>query len=239
MAAQDNRYIPAHADAFEHRLVNFARNLAEDRALKLVALGSSSTAGEGDIIPYTYRLQTALRNKFPLRMVDVLNRGIIGQEAPEEVARMEKDVLAERPSLVVWQVGTNAVWQSGRDTRVAAEAIAEGLELLLSFELDVVLMDLQYAPALLTDDKIDGTTYMMSAIANAAASRNVNVFGRFELMRKFIEIEKVGFDRMISANDEKRLHQSDWSAQRIGYELSEAIAAAAAPVLVPSAEIHP
>jgi hypothetical protein len=79
----------------------------------------------------------------------------------------------------------------------------------------------------------------MSAIANAAASRNVNVFGRFELMRKFIEIEKVGFDRIISANDEKRLHQSDWSAQRIGYELSEAIAAAAAPIPISSAEIHP
>ncbi|MEH2480433.1 lysophospholipase L1-like esterase [Nitrobacteraceae bacterium AZCC 2146] len=228
MPEQDNLYIPAHAEPFGHRLVHFARNVAGDGALKIVALGSSSTAGEGDIVPYTYRLQAALRNKYPGRMVDVLNRGVIGQEAPDELERMQKDVLEERPSLLVWQVGTNAVWQRGRDSRVTAAAIVEGLERLSSCELDVVLMDLQYVPALLTDDKIDGTRYMMSAITGAAASQSINVFGRFEFMRKLVEVEKAAFDRIIDPNDEKRLHQSDWAAQRIGYELSEAIAVASA-----------
>ena len=44
-------------------------------------------------------------------MIDVLNRGIGGQEAPSELSRFEPDVLAEVPALVIWQVGTNAVFR--------------------------------------------------------------------------------------------------------------------------------
>jgi hypothetical protein len=51
MADQGNRYIPAHADAFEHPLPNFANRLKGQGPIKLVALGSSSTAGECDVVP--------------------------------------------------------------------------------------------------------------------------------------------------------------------------------------------
>jgi acyl-CoA thioesterase-1 len=43
-------------------------------------------------------------------MIDVLNRGIGGQEGPEELSRFESDVIAEAPTLVIWQVGTNAIY---------------------------------------------------------------------------------------------------------------------------------
>ena len=54
-----------------------------------MAIGSSSTAGEGNIVPYPDRLELALRRNNYGRMIDVLNRGIGGQEAPEELARFE------------------------------------------------------------------------------------------------------------------------------------------------------
>jgi hypothetical protein len=57
-------------------------------------------------------------------------------------------------------------------------------------------------------------------------SWSVNVFHRFDLMRKFVEIERHSFDTIIDPTDPDRLHQSDFSA-RIGYERGEAIAAAA------------
>ncbi len=44
-------------------------------------------------------------------MIDVLNRGIGGQEAPSELSRFEPDVFDEMPALVIWQVGTNAVFR--------------------------------------------------------------------------------------------------------------------------------
>jgi hypothetical protein len=94
--------------------------------------------------------------------------------------------------------------------------------------MDIVLMDLQYAPALLTDDKIDATRRMLSLINQLATAAKVNVFRRFDLMRRFLEVERHSFDTIIDPRDETRLRQSDFNAGRIGYELGETIAAAAA-----------
>lgn len=231
MADQQNSYIPAHVEAFQYSLPNFARRLKASGAVKVVAIGSSSTSGEGDIAPYPFRLEGALRARYPGRMIDVLNRGISGEEAPEELARMRLDVIAEAPALTIWQVGTNAVWQRGRDLGDVAAAIEAGLKLLAGETTDVVIMDLQYAPAVLTDDKIDATRRMLSLITEVSGAAGVNVFRRFDLMRKFVEIERHSFDTIIDPTDPDRLHQSDFSARRIGYELGEAIAAAATNVV--------
>jgi lysophospholipase L1-like esterase len=228
MPDQPNRYIPAHVEVFPYRLPNFANRLNGKGSIRIVAIGSSSTAGEGDIVPYTYRLETALKAKYPNRMIDVLNRGISGQEAPDELARMQDDVIAEAPALAIWQVGTNAVWQPGHNLDDVATAIEKGLKLLGGQAMDVVMMDLQYAPAVLTDDKIDATRRMLSLINQLAAAAKVNVFHRFDLMRKFLEVERHSFDGIIDPTDPERLHQSDFSARRIGYEFGEAIAAGAA-----------
>jgi lysophospholipase L1-like esterase len=234
MGEPSDLYVPARAEPFRYRLSHFADRLKVRGPIKIVAIGSSSTAGEGDIVPYPYRLQGALRAKYPERMIDVLNRGIGGQEAPEETLRMQADVIDEAPTLVIWQVGTNAVWQQAdRKFEVVVEAIKGGLDLLGKAPIDVVMMDLQYAPAILTQDKIKATVRMLSAIDELAAAANVNVFRRFDLMRKFLRQEGHSFDHIINPADNDRLHQSDWAAQRIGYELSETIAAAA--VLGPSA----
>jgi acyl-CoA thioesterase I len=42
-------------------------------------------------------------------MIDVRNRGKSGDEARAELCCLETDIVNERPALVVWQVGTNAV----------------------------------------------------------------------------------------------------------------------------------
>jgi lysophospholipase L1-like esterase len=204
-----------------------------------VAIGSSSTAGEGGIAPYPCRLEAALRDpknwpsagsdQFKNRMIDVINRGKGGDEAPGEQARLQTDVIDENPSLVIWQVGTNAVWKAC-DLGAVAKAIDAGLKLLLSRrpQMDVVLMDLQYAPAILSENRIEAAKLMVTLIADAAAANPpVNLFRRFDLMRWWHEVEKSSFDRMIDPSDSDRLHQSDWSAQRIGQALCEVIVEAA------------
>jgi hypothetical protein len=89
-------------------------------------------------------------------------------------------------------------------------------------------MDLQYAPALLTEDKVDATRCMLSTLSELAETAGVNLFSRFSLMRGAPRFERVSLDRMIGPNDGDRRHQSAWSAQWIGRELSDVIAAAAA-----------
>jgi lysophospholipase L1-like esterase len=232
----EQKLIPVSAEAFAQPLPNLAKQLAGKGWIKIVAIGSSSTAGEGGIVPYPTRLQAALRVKDPYKdRVIVLNRGIGGQEAPDEVKRFQTDVLDEKPALVIWQIGTNAVWQlpRPRDLTAVADAIADGLAQIARIPgqpTDVVLMDLQYVPALLTDQMIKDTRLMLSLIdeAAAAAAPKVNVFHRYDMMRKWYEIERRSFDAMVDPADVDRLHQSDYSTTRVAYELGEKIAAAAA-----------
>ena len=47
-------------------------------------------------------------------------------------------------------------------------------------------------------------------------------------MRGFVEVERYSFDTIIDPTDPQRLHQSDFSAGRIAYELGQTIADAVA-----------
>src|SRR6266436_6265553 len=203
-------------------LLHLVQALRYQRKIKIVAIGSSSTAGEGDVMPYPYRLELALRNRFPDRMIDVLNRGIGGQEAPEELSRFEPDVIAEAPTLVIWQVGTNAIYHRDLyDPHRVAGTIATGLGWLGALEADVILMDLQYAPALLTPQKIDDTRLMVSLISAAADTARANLFPRFALMHRWHEEDGIPFDTMINSAD--GLHQTDWSTNCVTKALFRAI----------------
>src|SRR6202051_2403977 len=99
---------------FKYQLPHLVQSLKSQRKVKIVAIGSSSTAGEGKIVPYSCRLEMALRGRFHGRMIDVLNRGVGGQEALDELSRLDPDVIDEAPALVIWQVGTDAVFRLGQ-----------------------------------------------------------------------------------------------------------------------------
>ena len=110
--------------AFKRPLLHFADSITRRRKTRIVAIGSSSTAGVDEILPFPCRLELLLRQSKVLhgRMIDVVNRGIGGQEAPEELSRFECDVIAEQPSLVIWQVGTNAIFHKDSYNFDAVEA---------------------------------------------------------------------------------------------------------------------
>ncbi len=219
--------IPDELIRLKQRLPHLVQALTSQRKIRIVAIGSSSTAGEGDVVPYPCRLELLLRNRFPDRMIDVLNRGVGGQEAPSEFARFESDVFAEAPALVIWQVGTNAIFHRDEyDPGGVARSIAAGLDRLSGLASDVILMDLQYAPVLLTDQKIEDTKLMVSLISTAADTARVNLFPRFALMQRWRDIDKIPFDTMINATD--GLHQTDWSTNCVTKALFRAIELAVA-----------
>jgi lysophospholipase L1-like esterase len=222
--------IPAKPTPFQHPMRTLSGRLAGVGAVKIVAIGSSTTAGEGDIVPYPQRLENALRTRYPGRNFDVLNRGVGGEEAPDEVKRMQRDVIDERPSVVIWQVGTNAAWK-GQDFGAVAEAISGGLAMLSELGADVIVMDLQHVPAVLTpvSTKQAGER-MVDLIASVAerAAYPVNVFRRYDMMRRWHHVEHASFDRIVDPADGDRLHHSDWSARRMAEALADTIVVAAA-----------
>ena len=229
--ALDPSQIPVQAAPFEQPLTILANRLRDKAPVKAVAIGSSTTAGEGGIAPYPQRLLADLRIQFPKATIDVINRGVGGEEAPKELMQFKHDVFEQNPDLVIWQVGTNAVWQSADQKPPSfdetTQAIRDGVDQLLAAGgMDVILMDLQYVPALLTPAKKDRAIAMVDAISEIAHAKGVNVFRRFELMQGWHDIAKISFDRMVDPGDDTRLHASDWTTDKMTWQLTAAIDAA-------------
>jgi acyl-CoA thioesterase-1 len=220
------RRCDTHLDRFKfnHPLPHLTESLKRQRKTRIVTIGSSSTAGEGDVTPYPARLELLLRGRFRDRMIDVLNRGLGGQEAPSEVSRFEPDVFDEAPSLVIWQVGTNAVFRNEVfNFDEVAVAIDTGLEWLAGMPIDVVLMDLQYIPAVITPDKLTLSRDMVARISAAAEKARVNVFRRFDLMEHWVRADGIPIEELVRPDDHLKLHMSDWATGCMTRALFEAI----------------
>src|SRR5260370_15895558 len=168
---------------FKYPLAHLTQSLKRQRKTRIVAIGSSSTAGEGKIVPYPCRLELALRDRFHGRMIDVLNRGIGGQEAPDQLSRFEPDVIGEAPALIIWQVGTNAVFRKEQyNFDDIAGLIATGLDWLAGLPMDVCFMDPQYTTALVKPEQVKFAEQMVSLISATAEKASSHAFPRFHLM---------------------------------------------------------
>lgn len=214
---------PAEAARFDAPLARTGRKLAAGQSVTIVAIGSSSTAGAGassSAASYPSRLEIELKQRFPAATIQVLNRGVNGEEAADMLARLDTTVLSENPDLVVWQVGTNSVLRDHSVDAVGTQ-IRDGLDRIKAAGADVILMDPQFAPKVLA--KPDAQR-MIDLISAAAKAQNVDLFRRFAVMRHWLESEKIDFPTFLSPD---ALHLNDWSYGCIAQLLSGAIADAA------------
>ena len=189
--------------------------------LTIVAVGSSSTLGAGASAPglsYPSRLEAELVRRLPGVAIRVINRGKGGEDVPEELARLQRDVIAEHPDLVIWQVGTNAVLRRD-DLAADGERIEQGIAQLRQGGSDIVLMDLQFAPRVIARPAY---ATMEGLIAGAAKRERVGLFRRFEIMRHWQEAAAPDAPRMIGSDG---LHMTDQGYGCLADNLAEALAA--------------
>ena len=147
----------------------------------IVALGSSSTQGAmaSDLAhSYPAVLQQALSAALPEAHVAVINRGIGGQDATEELGRLDADVLAIRPQLVIWQVGANGALRNA-DPAAFRGMVSAGVRRLQAAGADVILMDNQQSPALLAQAS---EPVFDQELAEAARETGAALFSRRALM---------------------------------------------------------
>jgi lysophospholipase L1-like esterase len=214
-------------------LLQTARRLANLEPVTIVAIGSSSTAGAGASTPkasYPSRLAVELKERFPGRPITVINRGVNGEEARDMLARFPQDVIAEKPDLVLWQVGTNAVL---RDDPLAPTSpiILDGARQIKDIGADVVMVDPQFVPRMIAKPETDTMVKLISAAAKEA---NVDLFQRFATMRYWREAEHLPFSAFVTPDD---LHMNDWGYGCLAKLLGTAIAEAATRG-VASAQAH-
>lgn len=85
---------------------------------RLVFLGDSITQGGAAPGGYIKVFEAELAKRHPDTKVEVIGAGISGNRVPDLQARLERDVLSKKPTVVVIYIGINDVWhsQSGRGT---------------------------------------------------------------------------------------------------------------------------
>jgi lysophospholipase L1-like esterase len=214
---------PAQLSRFDRPLVHTMRRLGSGEPLTIVAIGSSSTAGAGASSPaasYPNRLAAELRQHFPEHDIMVLNRGVNGEETNNMMARFAADVIAAHPQLVLWQVGTNSVLRD-RPLDKHEIALREGIDELKAARADVVLIDPQFAPAVIAKSETPG---MVEQIALAAKDENVDLYRRYAAMRDWHDVQHLAFDKFISPD---QLHMNDWGYACMARLLGTAIVEAA------------
>jgi len=229
---------PCHAPLDVVRLVSplthLGAKLARHEAVTIVAIGSSSTWGAGASTreaSYPSRLEAELKAQFPDSPITVLNRGVGGEEVPDMLKRFDEAVIAPKPDLVIWQLGTNYVIRGHMSDQHAA-LIHEGLMRIRATGADIVLIDPQYAPKVVEKAQ---APEMVALIATTAKTENVDLFPRFQVMKRWSDADHLAFD-VFTAPD--GLHMNDWGYECMAKGLGVAIADAAKRPLL-SAKVAP
>ncbi|WP_347546160.1 GDSL-type esterase/lipase family protein [Roseomonas sp. CAU 1739] len=149
--------------------------------VRIVALGSSSTAGSGAsdaAHAYPALLEARLRAALGPG-ITVFNRGQGGEDADNMLERIGRDAIAERPDLVIWQLGANAAMRQMDPDRFA-RFVRQGVGQLRQAGIDVVLMDNQRAPRITAHP---GNRRFDAILAEIATSTpGVTLFSRGRLM---------------------------------------------------------
>jgi lysophospholipase L1-like esterase len=219
-------------------LSRVAHKVANKEPIVIVAIGSSSTAGAGASTPaanYPNRLAVELKQHFPHSPITMINRGVNGEEIADMLKRFDSAVVAAKPDLVLWQLGTNSII---RDHTLSAHdsSIRAGLNKIRAVGADVVLIDPQFAPKVTAKPE---ATHMVELIATTAKREDVDLFRRFDVMKHWVEVDHIAVETFVAADG---LHLNDWSyacmAKGLGLAIAEAVqrpvmSATAMPHLVP------
>lgn len=174
-------------------------------ALRILAIGSSSTEGVGASArdrTYPARLGALLREALPGRAVDIVNAGIGGETAPQTLRRLKTMLQPSAYDLVIWQVGTNDAVMGG-DLGAFRSLVADGIAAAKLAGTRIAVLDPQFYPGIK-----EGARYRayVDAIAEAARAQAVPVLSRYRAMLGWYERDAAGF---MGALADDRFHMSD------------------------------
>ena len=215
------------------RLPRLAGLIQQGSPIRIVAFGSSSTEGSGASSPattYPAQLQRDLAQRLSgigvaPAAVTVLNRGKGGDDSEAMARRLEGDVLADKPDLVIWQTGSNDP-MSGVSVERFTELTRAGILAMRAAGADVVLMDQQWCSKLSGQE---GAERYGEALHALAAELGVPVIRRRALMQSWVSHGLMTPAQMIGPDG---LHMTD-----AGYR--QLAKAAAAQILVGAGLIQP
>ncbi len=166
--------------------------------LTILAVGSSSIEGVGAstrAISFVPLLEAGLERRLPGVEITVVNRGIGGETAWDTFNRLEREVAAARPDLVIWQLGTNDVLRDRPMDDVLAD-LRRGQDVLERAGADVLLIDPQRLPEASANPHFRGRNPALAETARLigleAGRKGYAVLRRFDAMADWTGLERGG-----------------------------------------------
>lgn len=202
-----------------------------------MALGSSATEGAGpDAQDESYPADIAweLQQHLPEHQTWVLNKGIGGQTAYEMLQRMDEDVIANQPALLIWDTALiDVLHDVGED--MLARVLRKGIQKAHHAGMDVLLMDLQWLPR---ENRYPHYNQYRSIVRKTAADLGITVIPRYALMKTMAKSEQFALADPQGTDVLKLLEHSN---QCLGRLVAHAILSQAPPPLdgVPNTANHP
>lgn len=198
-------------------LPRLAQAIEAGKPIKVLTIGSSSTVGIGATTPsrtYPSQLQGILTKAFADREFTFINRGVSGEQAAGAAQRIPVLVATEKPTLVLWQVGTNDAL-----ARVPVadfvETVRGAIRWVKSHNADIVLVGLQYTPASVRDEHYHA---IREALRKTAEEEGVLIVRRYAAMQF---LEKARGDALLTGDG---LHLNDLGYRCMAEHIAHALA---------------
>ena len=196
--------VPASAPPFT--LPRAVDAIGAGAPLRILAIGSSSTAGfgaSGSGQAYPAQLAGRLNAALAPRAVTVTNGGVSGETGPTTLRRLEAAMAApEPPQIVIWQVGTNDVLFGGTPAGLEA-LVVRGLDAVAAAGGVPIVVDQQYFRGILNLAHYEA---FVAAVHRAAASRGAALLGRYAVMKHWAHAAPGAFETIMALD---RFHMGD------------------------------
>lgn len=194
--------VPGATVASPAPLPHLAEVLKAKKSVRVLAIGSSSTAGLGASSPsanYPNRLEVELEKTFKDLDFIMVNRGVSGELAETTSERLKIEVTLTKPDLVLWQVGTNDAL-SRIPVGEFARIISRTLRWIKAQKIDVVVVGMQYTKRLARDEHYK---LIKDALRQAATEADVPLINRYDAMQYILQAQE---GASLLANDDFHLN---------------------------------
>lgn len=157
--------VPQSTVARPAPLLNTATRIEAGKKVRVLAIGSSATWTGMKTSNYPSRLEKLLEGVWRGIDVEFVNRGVSGEIASTSARRLINEAALVRPSLVLWQLGTNDA-VSRVPLAEFENVVRTTVRMLQKHHIDVVLVGLQYTPKYARDEHWFAVRAALDRIAN-------------------------------------------------------------------------
>jgi lysophospholipase L1-like esterase len=193
--------VPVGAFEFEPALPRTLEALEKGGPVTIVAIGGASTLGRAAPLEsqsWPARLAQELSTRFPRAQVKFINRGVSRETAQQMAARLERDALAHKPDLVIWETGTTDAVR-GTDVDAFMDVVQNGIARLSAANVEVMLMNPQFSRR---SEMVVNFNRYMRILRSVADISDIPLFPRHEIMRYWAD--RGIFDFAVAGQEQRR-----------------------------------